>query len=573
MFADNPNTVRDMIASRFIFVKSGTYHNQAHRHFDTTLTNSSMSQLLGAMDHNQSSRLSESVISAYAPDIVSVAVDNQSMISLPHGWGSQRGIFMLQFRVTRGTGAIEDYAVQGYTDMADQSFSGALSPDMVCYVNNVVITSPFMQVNQATGMRTESHRYVASFQPVMDHAGMNAATGFYGHLMRPRDVVMATSVARAPGEFFNKVDLPGSHLSNGLLATSSKSNNIPTAYVAKIFNNFAKQVDMPDQDIHDRRAHTGSSIESAFADQVLPYLRESGESNMFLRKLGEIAAGRGTGTAVCRYQDLKRMFPNLEDHNVGVRLEQGGSMRSFSQQGDTEHWQGRTMETKVAIQIASIVPALVLENMAHTVVTQVSNASGRPVVQTRVYRPFTGDDGQRQKLAHSFDQALLLNLFNQISHGGSILVDALIEVMIYGEIKISLSIEGRPATVYVAPCFCDSLMTPVYTPREDIATNFNNTIRSCMSDIIEGINSVNANQRLNISKEQLARASTPMKHFEGAFTPPPAPNMQGGTVPFPAQQPAGRSSFDSLLGGSPSANPVHQPQPGRSSLDELFNRH
>lgn len=572
MFTDNPSMVREMTATQFLFVQSGTYQPQFNRHFDTSVSTREMGNLQRAMDENVSTTINAGLISNYAPNLLSIRQDLRSQVQLPNGWGSSRGIFLLQFRVKKTSGAIEDYTVQGYTDYNDPSHTGILDPRMTCYINNVVITSP-MQV-QHMGITQESHRFMSAFQPVIDHAGlMNPAAPSYGHLMRPRDMAMKVSNLGMVDGQFSQVENPSSHLTNGLLVPSSKSNNVATTYLTTLFKNFANSVAMPTQ-TQDGESNSVAS----FADATLPFLRESGQSDVFLRKLASVAQMGGSGTAVCSFGDLRTMFPNLDQ--VGVRLEQQGGLTSFKHAGVSEHWQGNGLDTKIAIQLATSVPAMLLENMAHTAVFQISNLSGVPQVFIRQFQTISPSPHIQQVKAQEFEAALRMNLLNQITNSNATVVDALVSVMIFGEVNIQLSVEGYPPTTFVAPCFCDSLLTPVYTPHKDVADTFLSSIQSCLSDIVEGVNSVVGQKALHTSQNILAAAATPVKHFEGAFAVPSGfVAHNNGGVPFTAQptapvQSTGGSALDQIFHGQASPVPVQQVQPrqGGSALDDIFNR-
>lgn len=537
-----PSKATTITARTFILRRSGTYQNQYHRNYATDASMGQVGALIDTIAADRITTVTPALLGTIGYDMLglSTRVTNETPVALPNDWGTRRGIFILALEVVMNTGGRLNYYVQGYTD--NDNFSDrAVDPNMRLYVNNVVTAVP-TQERTAMG-NINSMRVASNFQTPMD---FSTAHGFSPNPMvmaRPQDIFGQMKNNDLSTQDIFVTDRGNAVASN--LVSSRRRNNLPTSFMASVFNGFSSGR----METHAADFTAGDVAENAFNT----VLEKDAVTDLFLTKLRE-ANGLSRGQSHFTYAELMRAVPNLE--MVRAPMSNSSAGTQLSQAGDSNHFKGQTISTLCAVQLASAIPALMLECMLSTVHITISNMVDGQLQMRPLGVPgcFAPEIAERQFTL--FRDRVMREVIYPMTHRGVINFHANISCSFHSEVVIDIRVGDDPDTHFVTPAFCDSLFSPAVSNDPNVVRELTNHLTVLCDHVSEAINDAQMSKERIISRELVAPMTGALSSNNNAFGIPPVVNT-GPSYTMPINSPsvghpAGYSGFTNRPSG-PSA--------------------
>jgi len=448
--------------------ETGTYNEMFSRPYVTHMDNYTLENITNRVEqlhinNDNRSHINGAGLAGLAINMASPSAAPMGNIMIPQGWSEKRVRFVLEVHCTSRIQGNTVYYFQGYTSHYGISQGGYIDPTMSFIINSF------------TGVRrTEvvTPNGISSIDSIIEtaHVVNGEIQVTYNDpqqkfLMRPFDIFAGMQSNFIKGGYSYIGQDVSLHDTRSMVkrepSRSSRSNNIPSAYVANILDQYIIANNTLDSHTGDNNVLTTASNKT--------YERTLVE-NQFIRAITNIK-GIGTGT-VFTYDDLCRIdnnTPNVTNAITVGRVQKiepygvGTLGNSIHHTGDTAYWNSADRETVIATILANAVPALMLDNMMWRLAFRTSNfdASGRFSSIVTDGRGFTNLD--LGPFMEVFKSRLENEVLFDLTYGNqfSIMIDA--QVNLHGESIYWISLDGQCSIAYSVPSFCDSLIAPVVT--------------------------------------------------------------------------------------------------------------
>lgn len=525
------NRVISIVAKKLILRKSGTYQKQFHRNYDVVAPWGKLNALAETIGSSGVTQVTPALLAKAGGQMMSLSagIASPNAIAIPHDWNSSRGIFILELEVQFSTGGMIRYFVQGYTDHDGFSQMGNVDPQMRMYINNVITTTP-VHVQTPMGTRT-SLRVSGNYQTPTDFGAAQGYSPTPLMVTRPQDVF-----GRIKNDDLSSSSIMVSDTSSVVgnnLTSSRRRNNIPTSYLATVFNGYS------DGMMENRAADftSGDAAEQAFGLVV----ELDAVNDIFLTKLREtnnLTRGRNHFT----YRELLQVAPNV-DMVKDVRPS-SMAMTQLSQAGDSNHFQGQTISTVAAVQLSQSIPALMLESMLSTVRIRISNmVSGQldmAPMDEHAISCFSPDDVVRQYML--FKTRVLNEVIGPLTENNQLNFHAEISCSFHSEFIITIKIGSDPETRFVTPAFADSLTAPVVTNNSQKLGELSSTLATMCTHVADAISDSHMRRDRIISSNLMAPSTGALNRDAGSKQAFAIPTGVNGAYVAPAAVPVAPSA-------------------------------
>jgi hypothetical protein len=161
-------------------------------------------------------------------------------------------------------------------------------------------------------------------------------------------------------------------------------------------------------------------------------------------------------------KDLETLDPDIY-HKLQYFYLTEATLTATHQAGLTSYWNGSDRETLIATVLSAAVASLMMQTMlAEVSFTATNDTFGAepvfvfanavcmaPSNELLAYRDFT----------NRFNHEIMVD----VSQNGLLLYKVEVTAALYGDVNITLSIDGGPWYTYVTPCYCDSIAAPTKT--------------------------------------------------------------------------------------------------------------
>lgn len=474
----NPIVQRGQLVVRNMIVQeTGTFHPIVHRPMDPMLESSTIDAIANRVMESTvngvnvtSGLLSGLVSRAFAPP-----AQHSGIVAIPNGWGEPRLRFLLELEFVTNTGMKGLYFIQGYSDHPGMHYTGvgqALFDEHMPWFINSYIKSTEKTAFLPNGM-TQSQMAVVESAHVIDEQFQvqNHETGAV-YRMRPQDIIAGMmSVDRANdssntlfagGSPINDPYNPIHHSNNTIKAgpvPSARTNDVPTTYTANILNSITHGYN--NMDIGQSPANALSTARSQVFERPLL-------ENSFIRVLAT-TTGRPCPTWFS-LQELIAIDANTANQITLVPLSKHDVLQPHNVIGsDTCPWAANSNESVMATVLASAIPSLMLQYYMTTIGFMCTNDTPDrrmqfSIISTPIFlgsldlRHFVSVFSNRLEQEVLFDQSY----GNEQTYAVSFLGD------VFGETRISVSIDGSPLAQFATPSFADAKLVSVFTPNVNI---------------------------------------------------------------------------------------------------------
>ncbi len=459
--------------NKIVMMETGTYNPYYQRPWESHFSQNVVDDIcekVADMDRHGVPKLEPELFSGLADNFIHPATNPQGVVTLPNGWDERRIRFLMEVEIYEGLASGTIFYFQGYTDHLGVTSNGNIDPEMVFIINSFIKVNR-MNINTQFGVQVKD--VVAESAQIINGMVYNDINNTSPFKMRPFDVfsgIRSNYITQAYEDDLNTNMYDTTViLSSHETINNSRSNNIPSRYLANIIDSFR---------------HSSMELDS-FGGDNSPYERSSTRcrppnpsSNEFIRCLSNIT-GRNNAS-IFRYKDLIDIDSNTP-RNTNFIVLSPIARTKLVHTGDSEDWGSRNNETVMASLLLNSVSALMVENFLLRVNIRATNYDGEIKAIITDYDSFTSVD--ISPYIGRFIDSLTRQVLNDMTYGNQIsfMLDMTIDSL--GNTSIELSLNGGPSVLYNAASFCDNLLTPIIGNDKGTYYNLTNDIEHLLHSI------------------------------------------------------------------------------------------
>lgn len=459
--------------------ETGTYNPIHHRPMTSHVSADALDRIVNRIEYNHTRRIDPMTVAGIATDIIAPSAVAGQQLPMLNGWDTRRIRFILNVIIQHVATGLQDeeYFIQGFTDHVGVSLNGSIDPNMMFIVNSFVKVDNYINYDQGGGIRYErkigESGQIINGDIIYQNMGMNV----YG--LRPSDMFMGIQSAHIHGSQLDNANTFDNRFRfNGKALKNNKYHVTPAAYLASVTDSYCM-------------ANLSARIQANSADiyETSKGLvnQDNISYNSFFRIIKNLK-GYANGT-IFTMADLEYLDPNIS--RVTNYLSIGPTnVSSFHHMGQTEFWDGANKETQFATILCNAVPALLMELMISKLAIIVSNnvvANAEPQMQVLDLISITG--AEATPFFEVFRNRFLREVMEDITYNNQIKYNLRMFVDVFGDTKLTLSLNGGPDIDYVTPTFCDSILTPMMTNSRDQFFTAVDDIEQVLSHVQEAIGS------------------------------------------------------------------------------------
>ena len=436
---------------RVIMQETGTYNTMMRRPFESNLTGSVQNTIIENCE--KVGRITPNLLTGVAGQFVMPSATPERPINIVNGWDTRRFKFFMEVKSTSHMGNTVTQFITGYTDQMGTSVFGSLDPNMTFYINTVNIAKNAIRT---TPMGTQNVQSIVDCSHLLyqnDYQGVHGLNT--GYKMRPEDVFVTMQnsaledLSNSYGGQSDFVDTR-THLTRNPIKAMRRFNSSPV-FVSSVLDSY----------VQTKRASIGGSSDLEITDAAAASVASARTNeDPFLRVLKSRTDSSG-GSFTLR--DLLSIDPTVEQRIVITPMSQ--TLRAtLPAAGHSQHWQNSDFETQFATALSQAVPGYMLDNCLQSVKFRATNmemGGGISVLLTDYGTLLQGIDVSPYLGAFSF--ALEKTVLADLSHNNMIPFTLDMSCNLMSDSTLNLSINGAPYVLYVSPCFCDNLMSPLVT--------------------------------------------------------------------------------------------------------------
>ena len=435
---------------KLIMQETGTYGQQWRRSFESNLTGQIQNNILE--NCQMANRISPGLLTGIANQFIKPSATPERPIAIINGWDTRRFRFFMEVRSISHMGTELIQYVTGYTDQMGASMQGSLDPGMVFYINTINTTKSSLRT---TPMGSQNVQSIIDCSHLLYQ---NNYQGVYGagteHKMRPEDVFATMQnvdlqAAATDTEFGGSFVDTRSHLTSKPVKANRRYGSSPV-FVAGILDSY----------VQTKRADiTGSSGIEIYDTAAGHVSSARTNEDPFVKMLMSQTGSGGTFT----WGDLMRIDATIAQRYVVAPLTPA-LRATLHLAGQSQNWQASDYETQFATTLSQAVPGYMLDNCLQSVKFKATNdqVGGNIVVYITDFNSLLQGIDPSPHLG-SLTFALQNTLFKDLTFNNQISFNVEMSCNLTGDTNINLSLNGSPFIPYVAPCFCDSLMSPLIT--------------------------------------------------------------------------------------------------------------
>lgn len=538
--------------NRFIVARSGQYHKQFTRPFAAMAGHDQLDELISTTRNGN-------VIDPFSLNLqqgnimkISTTAGMESMID--NGWDLQRNVFMLDVEGSSFVGEPDRFIFTGYTshDAIGSQFTDDLDPNVVLYFNNVIVLKSFRdgagQIRYQIADANQILRNV-TFNPqnnldtnvhVSDQNGFHTTMEYNlqgevsNHIVGTTHLRPLDTIRHLEQENMRSMDIGDDHQDGTYFLSpaqrnqeaqfSKYTNNIPNSYLARSLN--ALRVVDNNYDGGDY----GARFDAAQRQDGIVESTLSGNTLLF----NLLQHTENQANASVSWSTLCGFFPEINYQGVKSVIRDGGAANLMNY----SYWTGRDATTIAAATVCAMVPGLMFQCGMAVAAIQVTNNLYNHFDESPYHIEWVFDEqGGRyilgwlannlpeEQLAAKFTDLIKTQLMPALTKNNTIAVNATINVSIYKDAIVSISLDNEPLTTYANPAFASGLISPLL-----------GSSGGAVSGIADTLMSIDC--ALSSARTHAPRIVSPVATNNWNPTPPPTthyhaqPATQGANTPF-----------------------------------------
>jgi hypothetical protein len=502
-----PHHAATVTVESLVFVPTGTYQDQWRRPWVTEFNQSNVNQVYEVVAHAYHDYKAKHSAGSVAPDSnymidpldlsavsasfiqPAAAGEAQARLRLLHSLQYQTARFIMVIRVDRH-GAVEPnrYVINGYSNhmglVQKQGRAGLNQSDFAVDHQMEMTVNSIMEVRQVWrdyGYGQQISSEMVSVNQVLVDPQYDSVDNAQVIRLRPYEVASTLARMTDPQVTRNGVHTTDTRaIQNATPALSDVHHSNPNDYMARIISGLANG--------RDQAINRGQSGLIDPYNNATRELRDAAShSDPFLKAISSFTDG--VVSASFKFRDLLKVDPNAERDDICfVNMRDYTAMvgvrgQNMAYGGDTSEWHGQDLPTQWAAQLANMISPMMMDLGMRKVDIIADNSHGEIFVKCTNAIPFVKGVNlapQLQALDRLFYQQFVLPMSenNQIRHYIDVNVD------LYGEITINISIGGGPRYVYVYPAFISAATSPVLSTKSDTLDHIANSFRNLQREIL-----------------------------------------------------------------------------------------
>lgn len=460
----------------------GTYEDQFARPYESVIDPQTLRTFENLIDTRKTitpSTVAQALCaSSSTNNVLQPQAEHGAMISIPGGWNSRRLAFIILFEYDNKMENSMLEVVTGFTDYRGLSFSGAIDPQMVFYINNSI---KLRVLSRPTPYGVRTGVNVTEASQLVSHDGFRGPmSSDQLYRMRPTDVFGTMDLTMFSETLAAANVTDGRTLMTEEVMKSNRQNNVPTNYVASLFESYRGASLMNYQDV----GMSEEQILTQAADSVREF---SLSENVFERMIAHI---RGVPqTRFFTWSDLTQLDQNVNRDEVCM-LQLSGSAANYvnmgyNQAGMGADWRASNRIVQVATILGQAVPSIL---MRYGLIAVQLTATNRTLDNSILVTPanaygiasMAGYSVDNSQQIEAFRLAMVQEILQMISYAGEVDFLMTLNVDLTSETTIDLEYNNNEHMRFIVPSFADSFFTPIvahdYRRPYQIASQFHNAL-------------------------------------------------------------------------------------------------
>jgi len=439
--------------TKFMCIPTGDYKTPYQRAYNLNPDPQSLDTLNAIVHSNPNGKVTQTDIASALTDMVSLDFSSATAAAIANGWGTKRLAFFMEVEVPKHN-FTEVVYLQGYSEYYDPSLTGKIDPNMLFYINSVLIVSKVYDptTNSINVLPRETYNIVRSDDGVMQDIVMGDMDEKV--TIRPTDLLSTLSINDTWGNGDTELVNHYGSVDVSKAIPSTRTNNNPVEYYSKIINSTIDATNI-----------TGNDNSASMPDILLQAAQLVSEPNLLTnefivtlyRLTGNIAPTEFT------ISTLERIHPiniDIFEQNNEVAI----NLNPVFASENTEDLFQATIENNLSTIGVQSISGYMTEDFILELAVGVSNIAGVPVVNILHIRSFiTGIDLTRY--ANRIKSKIEHVLLRELTKNNTMLIDAIYHVDLLGDSNVEISVNHGPKIHYRYPMFADSLYSPVTTTK------------------------------------------------------------------------------------------------------------
>lgn len=432
-----------MTVNKLIMQETGTFNAAQSRPYIAYVDQSGLENIRDRVSSLAGGKVNGSMLAGIAGGIIAPSPVSQGTINIVNGWNERRIRFTLEIGCKYSTGSDMVYFFQGFTDIPGISMSGHVAPEMVFYINSMI---GVMRTVRQTPYGAQTQENVVESAHVLSNNSWESDFQQQNVMIRPEDIF--TSLQRADDVMYSDVFDTRSTLYNDA-KQSSRSNNIPGAYMAKVIDGYMSSM---------QSTEFGSTHNEMLGVARYSVIEKEISKNPFLKYISNLKNRGVTNRFVM--SDLERLDPATRSVTNYIAPTQN-VIRQQHRAGQTEHWLGSNRETIAATLLVNAVPSIMMELLFSSISFRSTNCDSMGNMNTIIAGSQSLTTADLSFNYNLFKRRLEQEVLMDVTFNNQEQYMLEMRVETFGEIWISISLAGGPMIDYCAAAYADSLTAPV----------------------------------------------------------------------------------------------------------------
>lgn len=436
---------------RMIMQETGTYNTMMRRPFESNLTGHIQNAIVENCE--RVGRITPNLLTGVAGQFIRPSATPERPIAIVNGWDTRRFKFFMEIRCTSHMGSTVTQFITGYTDQMGTSVFGSLDPNMEFFINTINIAKNSVRTTPLGAQTIQSIVDCSHLLYQNDYSGVHGLNT--GYKMRPEDVFTSmqnSALEEASNSYGGMSDIidTRTHLTGTPVKAMRRFNSSPV-FVSSVLDSY----------VQTKRAAMGGSSDLEITDSAAASVASARvNEDPFLKILKSRTDSKGGSF---KLRDLLNIDPTVQSRIVITPMTQA-LRATLPAAGQSQHWQNSDFDTQFATALSQAVPGYMLDNCLQSVKFRATNmemGGAITVLLTDFGSLLQGID--ISPYLGSFSFAIEKTVLADLSHNNMIPFSLEMTCNLMSDSTLNLSVNGSPFTLFVAPCFCDGLMSPLIT--------------------------------------------------------------------------------------------------------------
>jgi hypothetical protein len=456
--------------TKLLIHDTGTYNSQWRRPFHTEPSPTALSSFQERLQY--APKIAPSMLAGVANQFLTPMAQPEKQISIPNGWNERRLRFVMEVEIEHlgGMGRSVEM-IMGYTDHPGVSLNGHLDEHMQFFVNSVMHVKTLPE-RTPSGVIARSN--VTDSSHVLADNHFDNIYSSKEQRMRPEDLYATMTRTHLQG-LGDIVD--GRSTMTNVAVKSRRSNGMAAHYMANVIQ--AYQMASATQQL--------GQGDFAIMSQARGLVGENLASrDPFLSGMSQVQ-GMSVGN-VFTYKDLQRLDPGVPHVTRYTTMQGVQQVQEVHQVGQTADWGAATRETVVATILSQAVPGILMDLGLTVAAFKATNLDIGAQIHTLIMNLESFSQGvdltpQMQMFVARLEHEVL----RDISYDNQVGFMIQMNIDLFGETWIKISLDGGPCIDFVTPSFCDALLVPVITGNQDLSVQVASDIEMLVNSVADNL--------------------------------------------------------------------------------------